>query len=136
MGLTAASTKAHLVRAVLESCALQVANCSRIMKKVSGTEISRINAMGGMTVNSFLMQLQADLCGMEVTLPAQTEPCYGAACMAFTGITDDFRIEDLRTMNPPVKTYKPAMDRAESDRLIDGWADAVKRTLNCHPDGV
>ena len=136
IGLTAASTKAHLVRAVLESCALQVANCSRIMKKVSGTEISRINAMGGMTVNSFLMQLQADLCGMEVTLPAQTEPCYGAACMAFTGITDDFRIEDLRTMNPPVRTYKPAMDRAESDRLIDGWADAVKRTLNCYPDRV
>ncbi|MBO4409349.1 MAG: hypothetical protein J5775_01215, partial [Spirochaetales bacterium] len=136
LGLTAASTKAHLVRAVLESCALQVANCSRIMKKVSGTRISRINAMGGMTVNSFLMQLEADLCGMEVSLPAQTEPCYGAACMAFTGVDGSFRIEDLRKLNPPVRIYHPRMSAEESARRIDNWTEAVKRTLNWLPNGV
>ena len=136
LGLTAASTKAHLVRAVLESCALQVANCSRIMKKVSGTRISRINAMGGMTVNSFLMQLEADLCGMEVSLPAQTEPCYGAACMAFTGVDGSFRIEDLRKLNPPVRIYHPSMSAEESARRIDNWTEAVKRTLNWLPNGV
>ena len=133
IGLTAAATRAHLVRAVLESCALQVANCSRIMKKVSGTDIARINAMGGMTVNGFLMQLQADLCGMEVSLPAQTEPCYGAACMAFSGIDTSFRIENLKEINPPVRTYHPDMKEEERNRQIDNWLGAVQRTLDWHP---
>ncbi len=134
IGLTAASTKAHLVRAVLESCALQVANCSRIMRKVSAIDIRKINAMGGMTVNSFLMQLQADLCGMEVSLPAQTEPCYGAACMARTAVDSDFRIEELRTINPPVKVYEPRMSSSDSDRHIDNWLNAAQRTLDWHPN--
>ena len=133
VGLTAAATKAHLVRAVLESCALQVANCSRIMRKVSGIDIRKINAMGGMTANSFLMQLQADLCGMEVSLPAQTEPCYGAACMARTGIDPDFSIDELRSLNPPVKVYEPNMSEPERERLIDNWLGAVQRTLSWHP---
>ena len=117
----------------MESCALQVANCSRIMRNVSGTDISRINAMGGMTVNSFLMQLEADLCGMEVSLPAQTEPCYGAACMALSGIGTDFRIEDLKAINPPIRTYYPSMKEEERNRQIGNWLKAVERTLDWHP---
>ena len=89
--------------------------------------------MGGMTVNSFLMQLQANLCGMEVSLPAQTEPSYGAACMALSGIDTGFRIEDLKAINPPVKTYHPDMKEEERSKLIGNWLKAVERTLDWHP---
>lgn len=133
IGLTAGATRAHLVRSVLESCALQVANCSRIMRSLSGVEISSINAMGGMTANDFLMQLQADLCGLRVDLPAQTEPCYGAACMACSGVGSGLAPDELKRINPPVRSFSPSMDEGERTRRIDNWLDAVRRTLDWHP---
>ncbi len=130
MGMTAGTTKAHIVRAVLESSALQVANCCRMMKRVSGIAPNGITAMGGMTANGFLMQLQADLCGMPVRLPAQTEPCYGAACMALTGIGAGLSLDSLKVINPAVRVYQPSMDEAEREGMIDAWLRAVERTLN------
>ena len=133
IGLSAATTKAHLARAVLESCALQVANCAIVMQTTGDTEISHINAMGGMTANSFLMQLQADLCNMEVHIPSQTEPCYGSACVALSGIDSMFHIEDLREKNPPVKYFRPSMTDSARKTMLDNWCNAVGRTLEWYP---
>lgn len=133
LGMSAATTKAHLVRAALESSALQVANCSGIIERVSGVKPNYILAMGGMTVNSFLMQLQADLAGIPVQLPAQTEPCYGAAIMAFSGIADDLNIESFKGINPPKRVYYPSMPDCERKNRIEKWCYAASRTLDWNP---
>jgi glycerol kinase len=133
LGLTAASSRAHIVRAVLESSALQVANCVRIMKQVSHIQPNSIHAMGGMTSNGFLMQLQADLCGIPVILPLQTEPAYGSACMAFAGIGSGLTIEELKKVNPPVHTYFPSISESEREEEIDSWCYAVQRTEQWNP---
>ena len=41
------------------------------MSKDSGTSVSTLHVDGGMTVNSLLMQLQADIAG----LPVGEQPC-------------------------------------------------------------
>lgn len=130
LGMTASSNKAHLVRAVLESSALQVANCSHIMERVSGIRPNFLHAMGGMTTNSFLMQLQADLCGIPVRLPLHTEPAYGSACMAFTGIGAGLSIEELKDVNSAVHTYYPNMRESERKEKIDKWCYAAERITN------
>ncbi|MGP1508131.1 MAG: FGGY family carbohydrate kinase [Sphaerochaeta sp.] len=129
MGITGGTSKAHIVRSVLESSAFQVANCSRIIENVSGIGINGINAMGGITSNSFLMQLQADLCGLPVKLPVQTEPCYGAACMALSGIGSALTADSLKGLNPPEHVYYPKMSEKERKTRIDEWLRAVERTL-------
>lgn len=136
LGITAASERAHLVRAVLESSALQVARCCRIMRQVSGIEPVKLNAMGGMTANSFLMQLQADLTGIPVSLPCQTEPAYGIACMAAQHDPHAIRLTELAQRNPPTRIFEPKLSQAERDERIDRWSYAVERTLNWHPEEI
>lgn len=134
LGMTAGTTRAHIVRAVLESSALQVANCFEIMQKVSGVEIPGMVAMGGMTKNGFLMQLQSDLIGVPVVLPQETEPAYGAACFAACayGGTDPSL---AGRGNPVVRTYEPRMSKTEREEKIGCWRYAAERCLDWHPKG-
>ncbi len=132
-GLSDTTTPAHMVRAVLESFALQVAHCSLIMNRASGITPTLLNAMGGMTSNRFLMQLQADLSQTIVSIPLQTEPAYGAACMALWGIGRGPSPEDLKVLNPPMDTYYPAMTEAERMDRIERWISAAERTTAWYP---
>jgi len=133
LGITASCTKAHLVRAVLESFALQVANCCRIMQETSGIKPVSLHAVGGMTSNSLLMQLQADLSGIPVQLPRQTEPAYGAACMALNGLGLGPGLEKLADLNPPACTFLPSIGELERNERIASWLYAMKRTLDWQP---
>lgn len=132
LGLTAGATRAHLVRAVLESAALQVACCCRLMQEVSAMELTALKAVGGMTSNGFLMQLQADLLGLPVHLPAQTEPAYGTAVLAAAAIGHGPGLEALPRINPSVRVYEPAMKEAERDERIQRWRCAVQRCTQWH----
>lgn len=133
MGMTAGTTRAHLVRAVLENSALQVANCAAIMAQVSGVSPAHMVAMGGMTKNAFLMQLQADLLGIPVHLPRETEPAYGAACFALAACAG----EDPSLAgggNPTVRVFEPHMSQTEREEKIGYWRYATERCLHWHPE--
>ena len=132
LGMTAGTTRAHLVRAVLESSALQVANCCAIMRRVSRVEPAQMIAMGGMTQNGFLMQLQADLLGIPVCLPRETEPAYGAACFALAADRGTDPAEAGRD-NVLRYVYTPQMSRTEREEKIGYWNYAVQRCLNWYP---
>ena len=60
-GLTFATTKAHILRAALESIAYQIKDLVDVMEQATGERLSEICADGGPTKNHFLMQYQADL---------------------------------------------------------------------------
>ena len=60
-GLTFAATKAHVVRAALESIAYQVKDLADVMAQATGGALTEICADGGPTRNAFLMQFQADM---------------------------------------------------------------------------
>lgn len=132
LGMTAGTSRAHIIRAVLESSALQVANCFEIMKRVSGVQIDSMVAMGGMTKNNFLMQLQADLIGVPVMLPRETEPAYGAACFAACGYegTDPAYAGHKNEM---IRTFIPQMSQTERESRIGYWRYAVNRSLDWYP---
>ncbi|MBQ2403264.1 MAG: glycerol kinase GlpK, partial [Prevotella sp.] len=60
-GMTLATTKAHVVRAALESIAYQVTDLVRTMTEKAGITLKEIRVDGGPTKNKFLMQMQSDL---------------------------------------------------------------------------
>lgn len=132
LGMTGGTTRAHLVRAVLESAALQVACCCRIMSS-RGTPLTVLDAMGGMTGNGFLMQLQADLLGIPVRLPAQTEPAYGTAILSADAIGKGPGIQSIPQINPPIRQYEPQMEEATRLEQIQAWRYAVERCKQWEP---
>lgn len=81
-GVTRGTTKAHLVRATLESVAHQTADLVEAMGGVSALRVD-----GGAAANPWLMQMQADLLGVPIERPAAVElTAYGAARLAAQGI--------------------------------------------------
>ncbi len=81
-GLTRGTTKAHLVRATLESVAHQTVDLVEAMGGVSALRVD-----GGAAANDWLMQVQADLLGVPIERPAAVElTAYGAARLAAQGI--------------------------------------------------
>jgi glycerol kinase len=65
-GLTFATTKAHFLRAALESIAYQIRDLVDVMAKATGGSLKEIAADGGPTKNKFLMQFQSDLLQVPV----------------------------------------------------------------------
>lgn len=131
IGLTARTGKAHIVRAVLESLAYQVANCYRVMKRESGIGSHIMKADGGMVDNRFLMQLQADMLGIPVEIPEEKETCaFGAACLA--GYTMG-ALDSLESVREKVKiktVYEPRISEEEREEKLSRWLEAAERSMN------
>jgi glycerol kinase len=86
LGLTRGISAAHIVRAALEAIALQCADLIDAMA-ADGAPIAELRVDGGACANNLLMQLQADLLGVPVVRPRQTETtAFGAACLAGLGV--------------------------------------------------
>jgi len=128
-GLTRGSNKNHIVRAALESIAYQTDDLIRAMRADSGLEISSLKADGGASANSFLMQFQADISGIEVACPKSVEAtALGAAFLA--GITVGFwdNTVSINKLEMEAAQYKPFINEEERTDLLDGWLRAVAAT--------
>ena len=129
VGLTGGTTGDHLVRAVLESLAYQVANCYRVMRAESGTESPAMRADGGMVENRFLMQFQADMLGIPVEVPEEKETCaFGAACLAGYTMGDLPSLESVREKVKVKQVYEPKMPKDEREEKLARWLEAVERS--------
>src|SRR5262249_7558331 len=83
LGLTRGVTRAHLVRATLESIALQPGDLMDAMAADAGARLNELRVDGGAAANDFLMQFQADLLGVPVERPSLVETtALGAAQLA------------------------------------------------------
>ncbi len=128
VGLTRGATRAHLVRAALESIAYQTVDAVRAQEAASGESIPSLKADGGAVANSWLMQFQADVLGVPVIVPEIAETtALGAAYLA--GIaTGEWTADQVREMWREAATYEPSMPESERDELLGRWAEAVERS--------
>lgn len=132
VGLTQYSTKCHLVRAALEACCFQTKDILEAMGKDSGILIRQLLVDGGMSVNNFLMQLQADILGISITRPKMTETTALGAAMAAgmaKGI-DCWKVPSLKEQNNVYDVFEPNIPEQERQRLHSRWQEAVKRSFS------
>jgi len=128
VGLTRYVQKAHIVRATLESICYQTRDVLEAMEQDSGVTLKALKVDGGAVSNDFLMQLQADILGVDVIRPTVSETtALGSAYMAglATGLWES--LEDLRLNWGIDRAFEP---RWSADRRRDGyrgWAKAVDR---------
>jgi glycerol kinase len=129
-GLTRESTRAHIVRAVLEAQAYQTCDLMAAMEKDSGHPIKVLRADGGLMANGFVGQFLADMLGRRVEIPRVRETtAWGAACLAGLQVGVFKDLKDVTRRWKPHKKYGPAMKPAQRGVLYEGWQRAVRQTL-------
>jgi glycerol kinase len=131
VGLTRGSSKAHIVRATLESIAYQTRDVLEAMEADSGIKLKTLRVDGGAALNNFLMQFQSDILGVEVERPVVNETtALGAAYLAGLAVGYWNGQEELLRKWKRDALFTPKMADGERERLYAGWKRAVERAKN------
>ncbi len=126
VGLTRGVTKAHVVRAALESLAYQTRDVVDTMVAESGRPLTGLRVDGGAAANNFLMQFQADVLGATVDRPKVVETtALGAALLAGLGVGLWKSERDLEHVRRPDRVFRPRMAPERREALYQGWRRAV-----------
>ena len=135
VGLTASHTKAHIVRAALESSAYQAGEVFEAMVFDSKVQLKEMRVDGGATANKFLMQFQSDVLDVPVVRPEYLETTgLGAAFAAglTVGVWRD--LKEVGKMWKADKVWKVKMAAEERERYWKGWKKAVTKSLSWELD--
>lgn len=126
VGMSAHSTRAHIVRAGLESIAYQIHDALESMSLSCGVALSSMHSDGGATKNRFLMQFIADILGVELD-SSNVPDCspLGAAMIGWIGADPSRKVEDFKKLARMQATYRPSMDPKTRERLLAGWRRAI-----------
>jgi glycerol kinase len=125
-GATRGTTSAHLARAALDSIAFQSIDVLRAMEADAGQPIAELRVDGGAVANDLLMQIQADLLGIDVVRPKVIETtALGAAYLAGLAVGYWSSIEQLAGQWQPDRHFTAAIAPDEARRRLRGWHRAV-----------
>lgn len=127
IGLTSNVTKAHIVRATLESLAYQTKDLLDEMEKKSGIKLKFLKVDGGAAKNDFLMQFQADILNCPVIRPKDVETTsLGAAFLAGLGCGIWKSEDEIKQLWKAEREFYPNMDNSTRDELYENWKKAVE----------
>lgn len=130
-GLTRGTSKAHLIRATLDSMAYQTKDVLGAMEADSGIKLQALKVDGGAVANNLLMQFQSDLLHVPVDRPQVIETtALGAAYLAGLAVGVWSSKEELIKNWKLNRRFEPQMAPEERDKLYAGWQKAVKRAMD------
>lgn len=128
-GLTRGTTRAHLIRATLESLAYQTKDVVNVMIEDAGIELKTLRVDGGAVANDFLVQFQSDILDVPVERPViQETTALGAAYLAGLAVGFWESKEEIAQQWKVDKTFTSDMPAEQSEKLYDGWKQAVAAT--------
>ncbi|XP_014227884.1 glycerol kinase isoform X2 [Trichogramma pretiosum] len=130
-GLTAFSTKDHIIRASLEAVCFQTRDILEAMHKDCGFPLTKLNTDGKMSVNSLLMQLQADITGVPVYRSKSADmTALGAAKAAGNAAGIDlWTLDNEESESVSNDEFLPTTTIEERDKRYKRWRMAVQRSL-------
>jgi len=128
-GMNRGTTKAHIVRAALESIAYQIKDLITLIQE-SGIEITEIRVDGGPTRNKFLMQFQADMLQRKINVsPIEEASALGAVIMNGFALRRWTKFEDVTSLRKGNEYIVPKMSIEKVESLYNGWKKAIQRTI-------
>ncbi len=129
-GLTRGASKAHIVRATLESLAYQSADVITAMEEDAGIALDSLRVDGGASANNFLLQFQADILHKEIVRPKVIETtALGAAYLAGLAVGYYGSLEEIQGNSGVDRIYQPKMSQEKRSSLLEGWKSCVGRLL-------
>ena len=127
VGLTRGVNKYHLIRATVESLALQTADLVSAMEKDLGIRLTSLKVDGGACKNNFLLQFQADIMGVPVHRPICVETtAMGAAYLAGLAVGYWKSKDDIKANWGLDREFTSTMEEEKRQEELDGWHWAVK----------
>jgi glycerol kinase len=127
LGLTRGSGREQIVTATLQAVAYQTVDLIRAMAE-DGIHPALLRVDGGMVRNDWFLQFLADVLGMTVERPRNTESTvFGAACLAALHAGLLGSISEVSECWQSDRRFEPEMPQHQRDKLLAGWTDAVAR---------
>ncbi len=127
VGITRGVSRAHIVRATLESLAYETSDVLRAMQEDSGITLAALKADGGASANGFLMQFQSDIINAPVVRPACVETtATGAAYLAGLAVGFWINRDELGAAAGAPAVFHPSMDEKTRADKLSNWKRAVR----------
>ncbi len=131
IGLTRNTKMAHIARAAVDAMAYQTRDVLEVMQVESGLPLTTLKVDGGAAANATLLQFQADLLNVTVRRPVVAETtALGAAYLAGLAVGYWKSTDDVAANWALDREFRPAMPKAQSEKLYAGWNRAVGRSLD------
>lgn len=127
-GLTRGADDQQIVKATVNSLALQSKDVLDAMIKDADLSLDVLRVDGGASSNNYLMQLQSDLLESKIERPENVEStAMGAAYLAgiHLGFWDSTLIKKNREID---KVFSPKMESQLRTKLLNQWAKAIDKT--------
>ncbi len=129
-GLSFSAKKAHIARAALEAMAHQAGDL-KTAYAADGCDWQELRIDGGMVANDWMAQDLADMLDITVERPLFIETtALGAAMLASVGAGLYGSLGDAAAMRGEVEQFAPKIAPELRIKRLEGWADAVARTLS------
>jgi glycerol kinase len=133
-GLTRGTSRAHLVRAVLEGVAHRGADLLEAAQGDVGAALEELRVDGGMSANRFFVQRLADFSGHVVSVSAEREATTrGAGLMALVS-AGHLTLLDVETLWSPAFVATPTLSATERTAAREGWRRNLARARRTIPE--
>ena len=130
VGITRGTSKAHFIRAALESIAFQSNDVIQTMIEETKIDLKCLKVDGGASANDFLMQFQSDISNCIVHRPEMIETtALGAAYLAGLAIGFWKSKEEIKNNRLLNKEFKPVIDDTQRDQLLTNWHKVIRLAL-------
>ncbi|SDO74776.1 glycerol kinase [Nakamurella panacisegetis] len=125
-GMTLSTGREHIVLAVLQGIAAQVAELGRLVGQDAAVPLQRLRADGGLTRSRVLMQAVADLMQIPIDIyPSPHATPLGAAALARMAMDPTLELPDAVIAWQPVTTYEPQWSAARATDFRSRWMSAA-----------
>ncbi|WP_027944503.1 FGGY family carbohydrate kinase [Amycolatopsis taiwanensis] len=129
-GMTLSTEAGHVVKAVLDGIAAQVAELADCAARDIGGGLSRLRVDGGLTRSRVLMQAVADLLQVQVDVyPSAHATALGAAGFARVAAKPGLPLGQAIVRWTPDTSFTPRMRAVEAAAFRARWRAAVDATL-------
>jgi glycerol kinase len=131
VGLSLSTSRAALVRAVLDGIAAQVAWLARAVAYDLGGPLGRLRVDGGLARSRSLLQTQADLLQAPVEVyPSPDATALGTAALARLGAGLATSAADAVVAWTPDATFTPAISSDQAEERLRAWRRAAEATMD------
>jgi glycerol kinase len=129
-GMRLGTGPAHIIRALVEGIACQVAELTTLVGQDVGSPLTRLRVDGGLTRSTALMQAQADLCQVPVEVyPSAHATPLGAAACARLALEGDADLGAIVGGWTPDRTYEPAWSADRAQSHLERWHGLAQSVL-------
>lgn len=130
VGMTPSTTRAHIVRAALESIGFIITDVLNSMAEDAEIVLDTIFADGGAVNNNFLMQFISDMTRLKLSVSQLPElSAQGAVLIGGLGLKIHQSMDDISKLPSGYVNYEPKIDSCIAKNQFTNWQKAVQQIL-------